>query len=176
MILTHREISQLIKDGAVSRPNLDPKLDAISLTLHLGNQFAQYQYTTTEPFIPPLDVPLSHVNIDRPGDGYILQPGSTVLAMSEEKISMPLNLMGFMQTKSSLARGFLMAHPSAGHIEPGYKGVVTFEIVNLSKFYYKLIPGMPIAKLFFLKLASEIEREHGYKGRYQDSTGPLGMK
>jgi dCTP deaminase len=123
-----------------------------------------------------MEMPLSHTTIDQHGDGYVLQPNGTVLASSEETINMPLDLMGLMQTKSSLARGFLMIHPSAGHVEPGYKGVVTFELVNFSRFHYKLLPGMPIAKLFFMHLSSKIPQEIGYKGRYQNSTGPLGMK
>lgn len=69
-----------------------------------------------------------------------------------------------------------MIHPSAGHIEPGYKGALTFELVNLSKFHYKLVPGMPIAKLFLMQLASEVPQEHGYNGRYQNAKGPIGMK
>ncbi|WP_375766966.1 dCTP deaminase [Archangium gephyra] len=174
MVLTHQEITQLVKDKSISRPNSEPVLDSISVTLHLGNQFAHYQASPTEPFVPPMEMPLSRVTLDRPEDGYVLQPNGTVLASSEEIITMPLNLMGLMQTRSSLARGFLMAHPCAGHIEPGYKGVVTFELVNFSNFHYKLIPGMPIAKLFFMKLAAEATL--GYQGRYQNSTGPMGMK
>jgi dCTP deaminase len=176
MILTHQEIAQLIEDKSIFRLRSKPVLDAISVTLHLGNQFASYQTPATEPFVPPMEMPLSVVTIDRPEDGYVLQPNGTVLASSEEIITMPLNLMGLMQTRSSLARGFLMAHPSSGHIEPGYKGVVTFELVNFSKFHYKLCPGMPIAKLFFMQLASTISQEQGYNGRYQNSTRPLGMK
>ena len=175
MVLTRREI-QLIASKVVVRPNAPLALDAASITLHLSNQFAHYQPHSPEPFVPPMEMPLLHTTVEAPGDGYILAPNGAVLASSEEVVEMPLGLMGFIQTRSSLARGFLMAHPSAGHIEPGYSGVVTFEIVNLSGFHYKLAPGMPIAKLFFLQLASEVEPGQGYNGRYQGSSGPLGMK
>jgi dCTP deaminase len=176
MVLTHLEIAKLIADGAVMRPKAKPVLDAVSVTLHLGEQFAHYQPSTAEPFVPPMEMPLVHTRSELSAEGYVLHPGSAVLASSEEVIAMPLDLMGLMQTKSSLARGFLMIHPSAGHVEPGFKGVVTFEIVNLSNFHYRLLPGMPIGKLFFFRLVSEVAPEHGYSGRYQGSMGPIGMK
>lgn len=176
MVLTRQEIERLIDDKVVCRQGSIPVVDAVSVTLHLGNQLAYYQTPKTEPFVPPQEMPLSHITISGPADGYVLQPKGAVLAASDEAVAMPLGLMGLIQTRSSLARGFLMAHPSAGHIEPGYKGIITFELVNLSEFSYRLIPGMPIAKLFFLRLSSEIPPGQGYDGRYQNSTGPIGMK
>ncbi len=87
---------------------------------------------------------------------------------------MPLDVMGFIQTKGSLARGFVMAHLCDGQIDPGYHGKITLELVNLGPVAYRLSPGMPIAQLFFMKLTSPVES--GYQGRYQGATGPTSMK
>jgi dCTP deaminase len=82
--------------------------------------------------------------------------------------------MGFIQTKGSLARGFLMAHMCDGQVDPGFRGKITFELANLSDFTYQLRVGMPIAQLFVARLTTPLRS--GYKGRYQASVGPTAMR
>lgn len=96
-----------------------------------------------------------------------------VLVCSEEILNMPLDIMGFVQTKGSLARGFLTVHMCDGQIDPGYRGKITLELFNFSDFYYKLVPGMAIAQLFLIELASSVIE--GYNGRYQNSDTPTSM-
>ncbi|WP_428981187.1 dCTP deaminase domain-containing protein [Marinomonas rhodophyticola] len=40
---------------------------------------------------------------------------------------MPNNKFGLVQTKGSIARGFISVHMSDGQVDPGYKGKVTLE-------------------------------------------------
>jgi dCTP deaminase len=135
-------------------------------------QFLVYDEYPEEPFTPPRQLKTKTISL-APDEPYLLRPGDRVLGCSEERVEMPLELMGFIQTKGSLARGFLMAHMCDGQIDPGYRGKVTFEIINHSEFFYRLVPGMPFSQLFFFMLSSP--HPTGYKGRYQESGAPTPM-
>lgn len=125
--------------------------------------------------MPPFELETKMENVASNSD-FVLPPGGRVLSCSEEYLNMPLDCMGFIQTKGSIARGFLMAHPCDGQIDPGYSGKVTFEIMNLSDFYYRLIPGMPFASLFLMTLSTPLSADQAYSGRYQNSGSPTPMR
>lgn len=174
MILTHIEIDDLVKRKVItSQVNTNIVIDIVSVSLHLDDRFMKYEEHPVDPFTPPVGLKTDTKSVGKLGE-YILPPMGKVLACSEERVNMPLDLMGFIQTKGSLARGFLLTHLCDGQIDPGYQGKITFEIVNLSDFYYKLVPGMPIAQLFFYKLASTVQK--GYEGRYQNAGIPTCMQ
>lgn len=174
MILANEELKTLVNSGVVARPDQDQVVvDLVSIGLHLSDTFVVYEPYQGEPLTPPTNMDTCTKRICA-NDAYILVPMGKVLACSQEIIRMPLDLMGFVQTKGSLARGFLMAHLCDGQIDPGYAGRITLEIVNLSDFNYRLEPGMPIAQLFFYALSSPVGS--GYSGRYQNSEEPTAMR
>jgi dCTP deaminase len=112
-------------------------------------------------------------NILKDGDHVVIPPGGKLLACTQEEVEMPFDKLGFIQTKGSIARGFLFAHICDGQIDPGYRGKITLELLNASDFYYKLVPGMAIASLFLFNTDEEVDH---YDGRYQNSTAPTAMK
>ncbi len=175
MILTRKEINEeILQKNLIDRANARViEIDLVSITLHLDDQFKVYSEYPKEPFTPPRECKTETCTVGETGH-FLLPPKGKVLTCSEERIEMPLDIMGFIQTKGSLARGFLVAHMCDGQIDPGYKGRITFEIVNFSDFYYKLVPGMAIANLFFHRLQSPLEK--GYEGRYQNSESPTHMQ
>jgi dCTP deaminase len=175
MVLTKPSLEKLCKNGVIINNVGEVKVESISVMLHLDNQFLTYKSSPKEPFVPPIYLDSSIQEIPNYGH-YILPPKGKVIACSQEIIEMPLDLMGFIQTRGSLARGFLMAHVCDGQIEPGYKGKITLEICNLSDFYYKLESGMEFCSLFFYNLDAPLNPEDAYNGRYQNSTGPTPMR
>jgi len=172
MILTIKELKQLVDKKVVINPKREVLIDIISIGLHLNDRFPTYEEYPSEPFVPPKSLKTKTESAGK--SGFVLSPMDKILSCSEEIIHMPLNYMGFIQTKGSLARGFLTVHMNDSQIDPGYRGHITLELYNFSDFYYKLVPGMPIAQLFFIQLASKIDQ--GYNGRYQDSDMPTGMR
>jgi deoxycytidine triphosphate deaminase len=48
-----------------------------------------------------------------------------------------------------------MVHNTAGLINPGWFGTITFELCNLNSIPIILTPGMPIAQLTFSKFLTE---------------------
>lgn len=175
MVLTKPSLEQLCIQRVIINNVGEVKVESVSVMLHLDNKFLKYKAAPKEPFVPPMYIDSSTQEISKDGH-YILPPQGKVITCSQEIIEMPLDLMGFIQTRGSLARGFLMAHVCDGQIEPGYKGKITLEICNLSDFYYKLEPGMEFCSLFFYKLDAPLHPEDAYNGRYQNSTGPTPMR
>jgi len=173
VILSQLQLQDLVSQNVVVNPRRQVAVELVSIGLHLDSQFLIYDEHPPEAFTPPLSLRTKTVSYG-PGETHILPPMGKVLGCSEERVAMPLNVMAFIQTKGSLARGFLMVHMCDGQVDPGYCGKVTFEIVNHSDFYYKLAPGMPIAQMFFMELSSPVPT--GYCGRYQESGTATAMR
>lgn len=77
---------------------------------------------------------------------FILQPNTLVLASTFEYISLPTDLWGLLEGRSSWARlGLIIA--TACSIDPGYKGCITLELTNLGKLPIHLYPGFRICQL-----------------------------
>lgn len=173
MILSYPDLKQFVDGGCITRPDGSPiATDLISIGLHLDSELLWYQ-RVHEPVVPPADLPTERVTLSA-NDRYRFVPGAKLLACSLEQVRMPLDVMGFIQTKGSLARGFVMAHFCDGQIDPGFTGKITFELINLSDVTYELHVGIPIAQLFLFRLSQPVER--GYVGRYQGADGPTPMR
>lgn len=175
MIYAKTELEEFVNSKSIENSRRKIEVDLISICLHLDNQFCYYTKFPEKPFTPPMEIETNTETIGM-DSYYVLPPGGKVLGCSEETLKMPLGTMGFIQTKGSIARGFIMAHPCDGQIDPGYSGKVTFEIINLSDFYYNLAPGMPFASLFLMRLTSPISLDQAYSGRYQHSGAPTPMR
>lgn len=175
MIASHPDLTKLIETGIVTRRDGHAvTADFASIGLHLDRSFLQYRVPAdAEPIVPPVELATERVTLEE-DQSLLFPPGARLLACSLELVRMPLNYMGFIQTKGSLARGFIMVHMCDGQIDPGFNGQITFELANFSDITYRLRVGMPIAQLFLMQLSSSVE--HGYDGRYQYAEGPTAMK
>ncbi len=100
-----------------------------------------------------------HVHLHRP---MTVWPFCPRLAVSVERFSVPADVMGFVTSKSTLARRFL--DMPATTLEPGWQGYLTLELVNHSLVPIRLQPGQPICQVIFLRLDEPAEP---YDGRYQ---------
>jgi dCTP deaminase len=173
MILSKPELSAFVSAGHIRRSDgVAPTIDFVSIGLHLGNRFVRYKKNLKVVDLPS-DLKTEPVKID--SDGFVsFPPGCGLLASTLEIVEMPLDLMGFIQTKGTIARGLVTAHLCDGQIDPGFHGNITLELVNLSSFRYRLKTGTPIAQLFLHKLSTPLSS--GYNGRYQMASGPTSMR
>ena len=137
MILSNPDLRRLISDNVITRRDGGaPVVDIVSIGLHLGDKFLRYKKCSA---LIPLPSALETELVLPNSDGVIpFPPGCCLLATTEEVIAMPLDLMGFIQTKGTIARGFVTVHLCDGQIDPGYKGSITLELVNLSDTHYTL--------------------------------------
>lgn len=97
-------------------------------------------------------------------ESFIIHPHKFVLGSSREWFNIPLDVAARVEGKSSLGRIFLMVHATAGFIDPGFKGVVTFEFLNFFDIPIRVRPMDLIAQMSFFELTSPSK---GYQGRYQ---------
>lgn len=98
---------------------------------------------------------------------YVLQPGETAVVETEETIHLPRDLAAFGFPPTTISRrAVLMTNP--GHVDPGYKGRLSFTLINMGREGFSLHPGMPIVTLLVLPV---VEVEKDYQERRQPATG-----
>jgi dCTP deaminase len=106
---------------------------------------------------------------------FVLHPGEFVLGSTLEIVTLPDDLAGRLEGKSSLGRLGLLTHSTAGFIDPGFNGHITLELSNVANLPIVLWPGMKIGQLCLFRLSSPAEHPYGsavYGSRYQGQRGP----
>ena len=89
--------------------------------------------------------------------------------------TLPDDLAGRLEGKSSLGRLGLLTHSTAGFIDPGFSGHITLELSNVANLPITLWPGMKIGQLCLLRLTSPAEHPYGSAkvgSKYQGQRGP----
>ncbi|HUT91447.1 MAG TPA: dCTP deaminase [Thermoguttaceae bacterium] len=84
-----------------------------------------------------------------PGGNFVLHPGAFLLASTLEFIRLPGDIAGRLEGRSSLGRLGLQVHATAGFVDPGFEGVLTFELINSGKLPIKVFPGMRLGQICF---------------------------
>lgn len=97
-------------------------------------------------------------------NGYTLNSGELVLGITKEKITLPENICGWLNSRSRFARIGLMSHITAPFIAPGVSNHQVLEIYNAGPNKIKLIPGTKICQLVFQKC----EGKSKYSGIFRD--------
>ena len=135
--------------------------------------FVNHRYTHIDPatqqddLTAPLEV--------EPDESFVLHPGEFVLGSTYEVITLPDDVAGRLEGKSSLGRLGLLTHSTAGFIDPGFSGHVTLELSNVANLPIVLWPGMKVGQLCLFRLTSPAEHPYGspvYGSRYQGQRGP----
>ena len=180
-MLSDRDIAAEIKSGRVKVEPFDPKMiQPSSVDVRLDRffrVFENHRYEVIDPSIEQSE--LTREVAVAPDDFFILHPGEFVLASTYEVITLPDNIAGRLEGKSSLGRLGLLTHSTAGFIDPGFSGHITLELSNVANLPVKLYPGMKIGQLCLIKLSSSAEHPYGsalYGSRYQGQRGPTPSK
>ena len=181
MLLSDRDIKAEISagrvkvepfDGAMIQPSsVDVRLD------RFFRVFENHKYSVIDPSIEQSDL-TREVAVEA-NEEFILHPGEFVLASTYEIITLPDDIAGRLEGKSSLGRLGLLTHSTAGFIDPGFSGHITLELSNVPNLPVKLFPGMKIGQLCLIKLSSPAENPYGsalYGSRYQGQRGPTASK
>jgi dCTP deaminase len=159
-------------DGAMIQPSsVDVRLD------RFFRVFENHKYSVIDPSIEQSDL-TREVAVEA-NEEFILHPGEFVLASTYEIITLPDDIAGRLEGKSSLGRLGLLTHSTAGFIDPGFSGHITLELSNVANLPVKLFPGMKIGQLCLIKLSSPAENPYGsalYGSRYQGQRGPTASK
>ena len=177
MLLSDRDIAAEIKNGRVQVEPFDAKMiQPSSVDVRLDRffrVFENHKYEVIDPSVEQSE--LTREVAVAPDDFFILHPGEFVLASTYEVITLPDDIAGRLEGKSSLGRLGLLTHSTAGFIDPGFSGHITLELSNVANLPVKLYPGMKIGQLCLIKLSSSAEHPYGsalYGSRYQGQRGP----
>jgi dCTP deaminase len=139
--------------------------------------FENHKYSVIDPSTEQAE--LTREVIAEGVEPFILHPGEFVLASTYEVITLPDDIAGRLEGKSSLGRLGLLTHSTAGFIDPGFSGHITLELSNVANLPVKLFPGMKIGQLCLIKLSSPAEHPYGsekYGSRYQGQRGPTASR
>ena len=177
MLLSDRDVKAELAAGRVVIEPYDADLiQPSSIDVRLDRYFRVFnnqRYTHIDPAIQQDD--LTEL-VEPPGDDpFVLHPGEFVLGSTLEIVTLPNDLAGRLEGKSSLGRLGLLTHSTAGFIDPGFTGHITLELSNVANLPMTLWPGMKIGQLCLFRLSSPTEHPYGsaiYGSRYQGQRGP----
>lgn len=89
--------------------------------------------------------------------GFVLHPGEFALGSTLEYVCLPNDLVARLEGRSSWSRIGLQIHTTAGFIDPGFQGTVTFELCNLGSVPVTLYVGTRVAQLAFYEAVESLK-------------------
>lgn len=177
MLLSDRDIRAELSSGRLGIDPFDPELvQPSSVDVRLDSLFRVFdntKYTHIDPALRQDE--LTSLVEPAPGEPFVLHPGEFVLGSTLEICTLPGDLAGRLEGKSSLGRLGLLTHSTAGFIDPGFSGHITLELSNVANLPITLWPGMKIGQLCLLRLTSAAENPYGSSAvgsKYQGQRGP----
>ena len=177
MLLSDRDIrAELASGRVVLEPFEEAMVQPSSVDVRIDKFFRVFENHRYPHIDPAEEQPeLTRQVEPEAGEPFILHPGEFVLASTYEVVSLPDDIAGRLEGKSSLGRLGLLTHSTAGFIDPGFSGHVTLELSNVANLPIMLYPGMKIGQLCLFRLSSPAEHPYGsekYGSRYQGQRGP----
>ena len=184
MRLSDGDIEQRIADGSIviePQPAEDA-IAGISVDLRLDHRFRVFNNNS----VTHLDLSGERAQLERDinrimskeieieeGEALYIHPGELILGATMESVTVPDDLVGWLDGRSSLARLGLMVHVTAGRIDPGWQGQIVLEFYNNGKLPLALRPGMVICAMSFEMLSSPALRPYNKRenAKYRDQKG-----
>lgn len=163
-VLSDRTIIKYYKKGMLINSIIDPvQIQPNSVDLTVSNN---YKVIKPNAFLsdPPSQLSTNGVRIlnaidpaatvgytmDAFGDYVVIGPGEFMLLASNEVLNIPNGIVAFVQGRSSVARMGIQTE-QAGLVDSGFRGTITFEVYNETKYPIKIYKGMRIAQVYFFK-------------------------
>jgi dCTP deaminase len=101
---------------------------------------------------------------------FVLRPGAFILGRTEEKITVPSDLVGFINGKTGLARLGISVVQTASIIHSGHGSPhprkIVLEISNVGPFDIVLHKGMTIGEIAFIRLVTPASTPYDRKWCY----------
>ncbi|WP_448856413.1 dCTP deaminase [Corynebacterium camporealensis] len=181
MLLSDKDLrSALDSDKLAIEPFDEALIQPSSIDVRLDKYFRVFNNSRYTHIDPKEEMPdlTSLVEVEE-GDAFVLHPGEFVLGATLEKFTLPHDLAGRLEGKSSLGRLGLLTHSTAGFIDPGFSGHITLELSNTANLPISLWPGMKVGQLAIFQMSSPAENPYGtgtLGSKYQGQRGPTPSK
>lgn len=189
MRLCDTDIIKHLQDGhiKIDPSPIEEQVSGVTVDVRLGSKFRVFE-AHNAPFID-LSGPKTEVQaaLDRvmsdeidiaDGESFFLHPGELAIAVTLESISLPANIVGWLDGRSSLARLGLMVHVTAHRIDPGWSGNIVLEFFNSGKLPLALKPGMKIGAISFEMLSGHAIRPYNSRtdAKYRNQDGAIASR
>ncbi|MDI3340269.1 MAG: dCTP deaminase [Sphaerobacter sp.] len=169
-VLTRSEILRRIEAGTIVIDPFDPaQVGPASIDLHLGRQFRVFQ-PAQEIFHVTDDADYRSVTrLIEVDDYFLLLPGQAIHGVTQERITLPPDVCGWIQGRSRFARIGLMVHVTANFMQPGItRAKQVLEMNNAGPVPLAIHPGTAICQI----ILEECVGEAAYSGRFQGQDQP----
>ncbi|KPH58260.1 deoxycytidine triphosphate deaminase [Pseudoalteromonas porphyrae] len=165
----------------------DDMISGVTADLRLGNKFRVFQDHTAayvdlsgpkDQLNKAMESIMSDEIVLKEGDAFFLHPGELALAMTYEKVTLPADIVGWLDGRSSLARLGLMVHVTAHRIDPGWSGNIVLEFYNSGKLPLALRPMMKIGAMSFETMSGPAENPYNTRkdAKYKDQTSAVASR
>lgn len=175
-VLNDRKIRECILENKIKiNPTPHPiQFQPASVDLTLDESYLTFKTTSTSVIDTRKEQFYTEHHVFTENNPLILQPCQFILAQTRECVELPDDILGRVEGRSSLGRLGVVIHITAGFIDPGFKGNITLEIVNLGNIPVKLYPRQRVCQIVFEKLDGSCENPYGVGGRnkYQSQSSP----
>jgi dCTP deaminase len=177
VILSDRSLRQQLRDGRLVLDPLDEAcIQPSSIDVKLDRFFRIFRNHSAAVIDLKHDMRFLTEEVEVDHDGvFLLHPGEFVLGATLERVTVPDDLVGRIEGKSSLGRLGLLIHSTAGFIDPGFDGHITLELANVANLPITLYPGMKVGQISFLQMTTAADRPYGTGAngsKYQGQRGP----
>lgn len=126
--------------------NPDPAcVDGAAYTLKVG---FEYYVTPTDRDSDPKTRSVKRLS---PGECFAIPPGQFAYVMTDEIVSIPTNVLGFISIKARIKWKGLV-NVSGFHVDPGFRGRLTFSVFNAGPGSIHLRQGDPVFLIWFADL------------------------
>lgn len=167
-ILTKEKILEAIERKEIKVEPYHPNnVGPGSIDLTLGNKFRVFE-TLHEVY--DVDEKADYKSISHliAADSIIIHPQETILGITEERITLPNNICGWLEGRSRFARLGLMVHISASFMQPGISNRQVLEISNMGHVAIRLHAGTRICQFIF----EHTDGEAHYEGQFTNQKEP----
>jgi dCTP deaminase len=179
--LTRKEIRERLASRDEGRLIVSPLLSPeqvrdMSVDLRIGNQFITFRRHTQGEMNP---FKITRQELHRFQERrvvpfrttFVLHPGVLALAATFEYVRLPNDVEAQVEGRSSWARlGLQIA--TATCVEPGFSGVITFELSNVGNMPIQLYPGVRVAQMILRETLSPVEKAYQGGRKYRFPIGP----
>lgn len=143
------DLGRLLVDPAVDERQIQPA----SLDLRMGDEVMDFATGRL---------------VDPDGDTFSIHPWRFYLAATLDDVTLPNDLTASIENRSTFARQGLIPHLAAGRVDPGWSGVLTLEMLNVSHTPVEIGIGERVVQLVIEPTRTP---SAGYTGQFQGATG-----
>ena len=129
------------------RPFNPERIDCAAYTLSVGQEV---YVSPNEKSIDPTTVAIRRLDSE---EAFTIPPGQFAFLLTEEIIEVPSNALAFISMRARVKfRG--LVNVSGFHVDPGFRGQLTYAVFNAGPVPVHLKRGQPIFLIWFVNLDS----------------------